>query len=118
MKSCYLESVFRQKKEDFLFHLLNEIRSGEVSRESWQKLEEARGRRGPENLTRLFTHNFDVDSLNFDRLEKLPGQPKIFEARSRGRKNLVETIFRNSLLSPELVLKEGALVMFIKNVSA
>ena len=66
-------------------------------------------------VTKLYSHNADVDSINERELHRLDAEPNVFEMETAGSKRLVEQL-QKSCLSPEkLVLKEGAVVMFTKN---
>ena len=66
-------------------------------------------------VTRLYSHNVDVNTINDKKLSALPGEEHIFQMTSIGKKALVERI-KKSCLSPEiLVLKKGAKVIFTKN---
>jgi hypothetical protein len=65
--------------------------------------------------TKLYTHNYDVDSINNDHLKSISGNIKTFEATTKGNEKLIETL-NNSVLAPgNLELKIGAKVMFVKN---
>jgi hypothetical protein len=117
---CYLQEQYRQKDEISL-KILNEIRAGEVSEESYEQLQScfpaARGNRpysGPAP-TRLFTHNIDVDTLNKRELNKVPGSECEYYMIARGKPNLVEAL-KKSCLAPEVLqLRPGARVMCVKN---
>jgi ATP-dependent exoDNAse (exonuclease V) alpha subunit len=114
IRICYLETQFRQE-DDNLESLLSEIRSGEVSELTFETLQERQGVEPDENITKLFTHNKDVDSLNDKQLDLIEGVAHEFYMESKGKKNLVENI-KKGLLAPEVLrLKKGAAVMFIKN---
>jgi hypothetical protein len=65
--------------------------------------------------TRLFTHNVDVDSLNQAELARLEGEPERFLMEGIGPEFLVDILKKSTLALPELTLKIGALVMFVKN---
>jgi ATP-dependent DNA helicase PIF1 len=113
---CYLSTSHRHEDE-ILLTILNEMRSGEVSEES---MEHFRGRykKEPEGIaaiTKLYTHNADVDSINTKALAELDAPKKIFEAHTTGAKKWLDRIFGSALVTPNLELKKGALVFFIKN---
>lgn len=113
---CYLSEQHRQKDNSYL-SILNEIRSGEVSEHTVERLK-SRLNKDPEygkEFTRLYTHNIDVDTVNKRHLALLPGVPRFYAMQSRGSNSLAETL-KKSCLSPEnLELKIGARVMFTKN---
>jgi ATP-dependent DNA helicase PIF1 len=116
LKICYLEEQHRQEDNDFL-KILNEIRDNKVS--AWARKKLA-GRlqkeiEGWEKPTKLYTHNIDVDLINKKELGKIVAKPKTYDMTSRGAKNLVENLKRGCLAPEELVLKVGAVVMFVRN---
>jgi ATP-dependent DNA helicase PIF1 len=115
IKICYLETQHRQTDKIYS-SVLNAIRGNSVNQETLDVLN-ARYRAhilGRE-ITRLYTHNVDVDAINNIELSKLSGEPKRFFMRSRGIAKLVVELKRNCLASENLVLKKGAAVMFVKN---
>ena len=119
---CYLTEQFRQSDSQFS-DLLNEIRSGHVSRASIELLNSRRtvdadpneSTESQKDLTRLYTHNLDVDRVNQDHLKKIKGRIRSFDARIKGNMKLAETIQRSIMAPPVLELKKGARVMFVKN---
>ena len=116
LSTCYLGKSYRHE-DDTLLTILNEIRSGSVSEESMNHFR-ARYKKSPEGesaLTKLYTHNMDVDKINVDELSKIEAPVHIFEAHTAGQKKWLERIFSNALVIPALSLKKGALVFFIKN---
>ncbi len=112
---CYLEEQFRQK-DDPITAILNEIRSGEVSEQSLELLKGRMKKSKAKDVTKLFTHNVDVDSLNALELEKLQSPEEAeYQMSSKGHAPIVE-ILKKSCLAPEnLKLKLGAYVMCVKN---
>ena len=69
----------------------------------------------PGSITRLFTHNMDVDRINQAELVKLPGEIRSFHMSSTGDKLLTDGLKRGCLSPEQLDLKTGAIVMFTKN---
>ena len=116
LQTCYLEEKFRQE-DGKLIGILDDIRSGEISASSRALLEERHEKTLPSHFkpTRLYTHNIDVDRINLAELQKLPGEEKHFVYESKGSQKNIEKIFKSSLVLEELVLKKGAVVIFIKN---
>jgi len=113
---CYLETSFRHT-DDILKNILGEIRNGKVSEDSMNHFR-SRYKKNPEHMnqiTRLYTHNTDVDSINKQALAELTTPTKIYEANTKGAKKWIEKIFSSSLVLEKLELKKGALVFFIKN---
>lgn len=114
---CYLTEQHRQDDSLFL-DFLNAIRSGELDDTHYELL----GDRMVENkedldpdITQLFTHNVDVDAINMGRLEQINGESYSFLMEEKGKENLALTLKRGCLALEELILKEGAQVLFIKN---
>lgn len=116
LKICYLEEKFRQEN-DILADILDEIRAGEVTEESMEifRSRYKKNLSSGFNITKLYTHNIDVDKINNGELEKLPGKSIVFKSQTKGSKQNIERIFKGSLVQEELKLKEGAAVIFIKN---
>ena len=116
LKTCYLEEKFRQE-DNVLISILDEIRSGNVSSNSYDILNS----RFHKDLdidftpTKLYTHNIDVDRINNDELSKINNPAKLFNYTSEGTAKNIEKIFKSSLVLEEINLKKDAVVMFIKN---
>ena len=109
--SCYLTSQYRQRDKK-LSQLLLSIRRGEAG-EDVRSILVSRQKKPKKDITRLFTHNIDVDGLNEERLEALPGKERNFFAINKGNKFQIEAMLR---FIPEVLrLKEGAEVIFTKN---
>lgn len=116
-KSMYvtveLEKVYRQSDEAFLA-MLNEVREGKVSPQTLEAL----NKRYIPNFTpakedgyiQLVTHNYQAHQINSHEMEKLSGQPYVYEAVTRGK--FPEMSYPTDA---QLTLKEGAQVMFVKN---
>ncbi|MDD2358322.1 MAG: AAA family ATPase [Thiovulaceae bacterium] len=116
LKTCYLEEKFRQD-DNILITILDEIRSGNVSNNSYDILNS----RYQKDLsidfepTKLYTHNIDVDRINNDKLVKINSTAHSFAYKSEESIANIEKIFKASLVLEEIVLKKNAVVMFIKN---
>jgi hypothetical protein len=115
---CYLTEQHRQE-DDVYTKILNNIREGNVYEENFAIIEERLNAELPSHVmpTKLYTHNADVDTINFVELQKIGGVEKKFDMRTKGRTNLVEILKKSCLASAELRLKIGAKVMFVKNNS-
>ena len=113
---CYLKDQFRQQDET-LSRILAEIRSGEVGAETQDFLSSLLNEKSVFDVTptKLYTHNRDVDVINEGELRKLDGRAMTYTMTSKGRTTLVEGLKRSVLAPEELVLKEGAVVMFVRN---
>lgn len=108
-----LNEVFRQKDADFL-GMLNAIRENRADKAVLDKLN-SRCIPGfnpgdDEGYIRLTTHNGIANDINRQKLDELPAQPRMFECHIEGK--FPETSYP---ADPELTLKVGAQVMFIKN---
>lgn len=115
IKICYLETQYRQIDKIYS-SVLNDIRNNSVCPKTIETLQKRYQATIPEKkITRLYTHNVDVDAINNFELSKLSGKPKCFQMQSKGNAKLVEELKRNCLAPEELILKEDTVVMFVKN---
>ena len=108
-----LNEVFRQKDADFL-GMLNAIRENRADKAVLDKLNSrcipGFNPSDDEGYIRLTTHNGIANDINRQKLDELPAQPHVFECHIEGK--FPETSYP---ADPELTLKVGAQVMFIKN---
>ncbi len=111
---CYLEEQHRQDDEVFL-SFLSAVRRGDIIDEHYALLESRHASEPAEDVTQLYSHNADVDSLNGKELAKLSGDTKTFVMETRGAEKLVAGLIRGCLSPERLFLKVGARVMFTKN---
>ena len=113
----YLSEQHRQEDKIFL-EILSALRRNTISEIHCSFLEK-RSIGGSEslsqNITKLFTHNEDVDRINSSELERIPGKTYVFEMTCAGRKSLIEQLKKGCLSPEKLLLKKGASVMFTKN---
>lgn len=116
LKVCYLDEQYRQSDRAFL-DVLNDIRTSRVSEQTVERLRE-RMEASVEDFitpTKLFTHNREVDTINKAMLKEIDDTPRTFYMSAEGNDKLVD-MSKNGCLAPEeLVLKTGAVVMFVKN---
>jgi predicted ATPase len=111
--SIELNQVFRQSDPHFI-QLLNKVRDSEPDSETITELnkrylpEFVAG--DPEGYITLTTHNNQAQTINQTKLDKLSGKSKKFTAEVSG-----EFSDYNYPTELELLLKEGAQVMFVKN---
>ena len=111
---CYLTEQHRQGN-DYLNDILNAIRNQSITQEHLHALEQTRTQDIGETFTRLYTHNMDVDSINYQHLNAIEQQGHEFMAVCDGNDKLIETL-KSSVRAPEaLTLKKNAKVMFVKN---
>ena len=114
--TCYLTDQYRQDDNDFL-DLLGAIRSNTVDDAHYENMKSRYVSKDefPENVTKLFSKNLDVDRVNDQMLVKIEGDDKVYQMESVGPTALVTTL-KKGCMSPEvLVLKKGAVVMCTKN---
>lgn len=113
---CYLQEQHRQDDE-ILLGILNAIRSGDIRRHHAEALL-ARTEVYPddfEQLTELHTVNIDVDTMNQAKLAEIDAEEVSYEQTTTGSENYVEALQRSVLAPKILRLKQGALVMAVKN---
>lgn len=112
---CYLTEQHRQNDDAYL-EILNAMRAGDVRRHHAELLlERVDAPLGFDEVTELHTVNLDVDRINEQKLAGISGGEEYYEMASTGKEMYVETLKRSCLAVETLVLKEGALVMCIKN---
>lgn len=115
---CYLAEQHRQDDE-YLLDILNALRAGDIRRHHAEQLL-ARVDQQPADdaaLTELHTVNLDVDKINEARLDELPGDELFYTQVTTGADNYVENLQRSVLAPATLRLKQGALVMAVKNAA-
>ena len=112
---CYLTEQHRQEDDVFL-DVLNAIRRNALE-DTHLALIKGRLNGTVDNAlpTKLYTHNIDVDAINYAELQKLAGDTKEFHMSGRGSDALVDALKKSCLAPEQLKLKMGAEVMFIKN---
>lgn len=113
---CYLSEQHRQDDDTFL-EILTAIRAGDVRRRHAEALLNRVDANVPGNqeITELHTTNIDVDGINSAALRLLDGDEVSYTMITTGSQNYVDQLKRSCLALEELTLKEGALVMCIKN---
>ena len=114
IKICYLTKPHRQHDAEFL-QILNEIRANQVTQKSMQLLDGRMNRSIKKKATKLYTHNVDVDAINGAELAKIKTKPQSYSMNSSGLDVLVEVLKKHCRTHENLVLKKGAMVMFVKN---
>ena len=109
-----LTKIHRQANQEFI-EALAAFRLGEV-RGRHAALLQGRVCSFPDgNLTRLLTHNAQVNRWNEYRLGELPGEPVEFAAKLTGHELHQKALIENLLTPQFLRLKPGARVMFTVN---
>ena len=114
---CYITEQHRQDDSAFL-DLLSAIRTDTVEEEHYEYMKERfiEPTEIPENTTKLYSHNINVDTVNEAMLAKIEDEEEMpFLMESDGNEALI-TMLKKGCLSPEsLLLKKGAVVMCTKN---
>ena len=108
-----LKKIYRQQDQRFI-DILNRVRNNCTSSQDLHILNQKynpafRPAKGDSYVT-LCTHNYKTDRINNEELALLPGKEYVFKGEIKG------DFSENSLPTEcELLLKEGAQVMFVKN---
>lgn len=113
---CYLTEQHRQDDTEFLA-VLSAIRANDVTSEHRAHID-ARVisiTDLPKGVTKLYSHNADVDRINAEELRKLSTPSRLYQMTSYGKDTLIENLRRGCLSPDTLELKVGAAVMFTKN---
>lgn len=113
---CYLEKQYRQSDKRFL-DVLNSIRGNSPVESTKAVLMERYQNpiRGVHKPTRLYTHNDKVNTINDFELGQMDTEGHTYNMTYDGDPELVNELRRSCLAPPQLTLKKGALVMFVKN---
>lgn len=112
---CYLTEQHRQEDDAFL-EILNAMRQNAVKEQHLAAIRERVNAGVAAALpTKLYTHNVDVDAINYAELARLEGDTKEFVMSGKGADALVDALKKSCLAPEQLKLKIGAEVMFIKN---
>ncbi len=113
---CYLTEQHRQEDQKFL-SILSAIRRNEFDEEHFESISERiiTSVELPDDMTRLYSHNTNVDALNTAELKRLSGKTHAYTMALRGPETLTSALIRGCLSPERLELKVGAAVMFTKN---
>ncbi|OGZ23849.1 MAG: hypothetical protein A3A08_01680 [Candidatus Nealsonbacteria bacterium RIFCSPLOWO2_01_FULL_41_9] len=113
---CYLTEQFRQDDVDFL-SVLSSIRRNAFGDNQLRYIEtrKTESHLAPSDIPKLFSHNANVDRVNDEILDKLPGKARVFNMSSSGLDALASALKRGCLSPEMLFLKKGAVVIFTKN---
>src|SRR5688572_30467195 len=108
-----LKKIYRQHEADFI-NLLNNIRNNEAREEDLQRLHQnyrpGYESKADENYITLTTHNVRADTINREKLDKLPS--RLFEYKAE----IVGDFNEKSVPADMMLrLKPGAQIMFVKN---
>jgi len=109
-----LTRIMRQDDPEFA-GALSKFRLGVIDREVTRLLKPRVTLFPSQNLTRLLTHNVQVDRWNDYCLGELPGPESVRTAETYGPQHQIDFLKKNLLTPSELRLKPGARVMFTVN---
>ncbi len=116
LKVAYLNDQFRQNINDDLFNILKAMRLNLIKPALLEKLESRlKNINSLEKMTKLYSHNRSVDEENAVELDKIPERSKSYFMTDKGPSHLVSSLKKSCLAPETLVLKKGAIVMFVKN---
>ena len=106
--------IIHRQSDRTLIKCINELEVGDPSDESIAFLKSLdRPLPNEEECIHLFARNYDVDIFNYNKLQNLPGELKIYKARDEGSCH-----YLNKFLAPKnLGLKVGCPVMLVRNLS-
>ncbi len=111
---CYLTEQHRQEDKTFL-DLLSAFRRGVLTENHVAQLFARKQPAHDHDITKLYSHNADVDRMNADRLKLLRGKEKTYTMSAHGNAKIVDALKRGCLSPENLTLKMGARVMCTKN---
>lgn len=116
-----LGDIFRQTEPEFKA-MLADFRCGVIGPESMATFQTRRNLTEaaealPEGTVKLYSTRKEVDIVNFCEMDKLPGEAKIFTAVDKGDSNVVKKMEDHWMTPKTLILKVGASVMLVNNVS-
>lgn len=114
---CYLTEQHRQTNSDGLLLFLEAMRSGTLDDDIFETIKDRIHKIPSEGtvITRLYSHNIDVDSINEKYLRDIPTEMKKYTIQSKGSKSKVEQLLKSLLVSEDIYLKTGAEMMFVAN---
>lgn len=90
---CYLHTQHRQESKVFGV-ILNEMRTGEPSKDSIDTLHTRLHQSVPNAAVKLYTHNADVDRINQEYLDGIDSQEYSYHYQTSGEKPLIESLQR------------------------
>jgi len=117
LKVCYLTEQHRQSNSDGLLIFLEAMRDMTLNDDHYELIKDRLEHNPPsgEIVTRLYSHNIDVDAINERHLKDLPGEMKSYTMQTKGAKAKLEQLAKGLLVPENLQLKIGAEVMFVAN---
>lgn len=100
-----------------MLKILNDIRNRSCNQKTLDLIISRQSKQIKNDITptKLFTHNVNVDHINDLELKKIKEESKTFEMTVKGNGFLAASVKKGCLAPEKLILKEGAIVMFVKN---
>ncbi len=116
LKVCYLTEQHRQADKKY-HKFLNDMRSNKVSKTTKNVVLGRLNKNIPGKIkpTKLYTHNFDVDTQNNSELRLIKKKAYGYQMTESGDRKFIKSLKKNCLSPEYLILKRGAVVMFVKN---
>lgn len=115
--TAFLDTIHRQDEPEFV-SALNDFREGRIRGSTAAILSKRIARFPHRDITRLFTHNTQVNKWNTYSLGCIEDQvERIFEAESEGPDSEVQFLRKNMITPWVLHLKKGARVMVTRNLT-
>ncbi|KAK3751838.1 hypothetical protein QZH41_001038 [Actinostola sp. cb2023] len=117
--SVELTQIYRQS-DPKLIKLLYEVRYqclSDISLELLRYLNRPLPSTSDVEQTKLYSHNARVNDMNNRKLMCLPGEEMIYTAQDQGQSPYVENMNKYVIAMDKLVLKKGAQVMLLKNLT-
>lgn len=111
---CYLTEQFRTQSSA-LNDVLNAMRSNSINDSHIQTLNSRLLTSSNSQILNLFTHNENVDFINYTQLQKMSGDTVRYEATLDGNDFKLKSLLSSIMAPQKLELKVGAKVMFVKN---
>jgi len=116
-KVAMLTTIHRQASDAAFTAALNSFREGRVTREVADLLASRVGNHTPASVTRLMTHNTQVDRWNNSQMAAIEQDEQTFEATFSGNDSQIDAMKKRSLTPITLKLKPTCRVMVTANVS-
>ena len=126
-KIFVLQKNFRQKHDPIFYNILEELKIGKLSTDSYNKLKERINLKPilPEGIkcTKLYPLKYQVDNENKCQLEKLEGNSyeyiwkiKTSNTKESEANNAIELIKRSVPVDEKIFLKVGAMIVLLVNL--
>ncbi|MDB5170618.1 MAG: helicase [Candidatus Saccharibacteria bacterium] len=114
---CYITEQHRQQGSDQLLEFLEAMRNDDVNEDRGEVITNRIGMVPGEDevVTRLYSHNVDVETINQKHLAAIPDRSRTYAMQTKGSKAKIEQLFKGLLTPETLELKVGAEVMFVAN---